>query len=114
MAIDNKKQILLSEINQLSRSQNKDMTLLIKKLTIKNLELLPQISKEQAEKIAILQVIEQLADENLGVGDGHFYAYRVIEALGIPVEQGVLRISFVHYTSPQEVERLIATLQRLL
>ena len=43
-------------------------------------------------------------------GGGHFYAWRVLEALGISPEHGVLRLSFVHYTSPEEIDRLIAAL----
>jgi cysteine desulfurase family protein (TIGR01976 family) len=55
-----------------------------------------------------------LGERKLGVGVGHFYAYRLIEALGIDIEDGVLRTSFVHYTSEQEVARLIATLDELI
>jgi len=50
----------------------------------------------------------------LGVGVGHFYAYRLVEALGIDTDDGVLRSSFVHYTSPDEVSRLIEALDALL
>ncbi|NNJ65047.1 MAG: nitrogen fixation protein NifS, partial [Xanthomonadales bacterium] len=57
---------------------------------------------------------KQLADQDLGVGVGHFYAYRLVEALGIDTEDGVVRCSFVHYTSPEEVDRLIESLDRLL
>lgn len=55
-----------------------------------------------------------LADLGLGVGVGHFYAFRLIEALGIDTEDGVLRASFVHYTSKDEVSRLIEALDNLL
>jgi len=56
----------------------------------------------------------RLADEGLGVGVGHFYAYRLIEALGLDTEDGVVRASFVHYTHPEEIERLIKALDSLL
>jgi len=52
-----------------------------------------------------------LARHNIGVGAGHFYAYRLLEALGINPAHGVLRLSFVHYTSPEEVDRLIKALE---
>jgi selenocysteine lyase/cysteine desulfurase len=45
---------------------------------------------------------------------GDFYAYRLVEALGIDIDDGVVRTSFVHYTSPGEVERLIGALDRLV
>jgi cysteine desulfurase family protein (TIGR01976 family) len=55
-----------------------------------------------------------LAKSGLGVGFGHFYAYRLIEALGIPADPGVLRCSLVHYSSKDEVARLIEALDSLL
>jgi cysteine desulfurase family protein (TIGR01976 family) len=56
----------------------------------------------------------RLAEFKLGVGVGHFYAYRLVEALGIGTGDGVLRASFVHYTSPAEITRLIEALDELL
>ena len=47
---------------------------------------------------------------NIGVGAGHFYAYRLLEALGVDPTHGVLRLSFVHYTTPEEIDRLIKAL----
>ncbi len=52
----------------------------------------------------------RLAKHNVMAGGGHFYAYRLLQRLGIDPERGVLRLSFVHYTSPEEVERLIKAL----
>jgi cysteine desulfurase family protein (TIGR01976 family) len=56
----------------------------------------------------------RLAEHRLGVGVGHFYAYRLVEALGHDTDDGVVRASFVHYTSPDEVTRLIEALDELL
>jgi cysteine desulfurase family protein (TIGR01976 family) len=56
----------------------------------------------------------RLAEFKLGVGVGHFYAYRLVEALGIDTDDGVVRTSFVHYTSPEEIARLIKALDTLL
>lgn len=60
------------------------------------------------------EIASNLGSRGLGVGAGHFYAYRLVEALGHDLEDGVLRASFVHYTHPDEVERLISTLDRML
>jgi len=60
------------------------------------------------------ELAKKLADEKLGVGVGHFYAYRLIEALGINTDEGVLRASFVHYTTEEEVNRLIGALDQHL
>jgi cysteine desulfurase family protein (TIGR01976 family) len=60
------------------------------------------------------ELASRLAEFDLGVGVGHFYAYRLVEALGIDTDDGVVRTSFVHYTSPDEVDRLIEALDTLL
>jgi selenocysteine lyase/cysteine desulfurase len=56
----------------------------------------------------------RLTDRNLGVGAGDFYANRPLEALGIDPKEGALRASFVHYTTADEVSRLIAALDESL
>lgn len=60
------------------------------------------------------ELARRLAEFKLGVGAGHFYAYRLIEALGIDTDDGVVRASFVHYTSEREVNRLMEALDSLL
>ena len=55
-----------------------------------------------------------LCADKVGVGAGHFYAYRLLQALGIDPEDGVVRLSLVHYTSAAEVDRLLAALERHL
>jgi cysteine desulfurase family protein (TIGR01976 family) len=60
------------------------------------------------------ELASQLKHFDLGVGVGHFYAYRLIEALGIDLEDGAVRASFVHYTTEEEVTRLINALDQLL
>lgn len=36
---------------------------------------------------------------------GHYYAARVLDGLGVDPDRGVVRLSFVHYTSPADVDR---------
>jgi cysteine desulfurase family protein (TIGR01976 family) len=50
----------------------------------------------------------------LGIRYGHFYAHRLATALGLDPDDGVVRTSLVHYSSPDEVERLIAFFERFL
>jgi cysteine desulfurase family protein (TIGR01976 family) len=59
-------------------------------------------------------VAARLGEANLGVGVGNFYAYRLLQALGIDTEDGAVRASFVHYTSKDEVDRLLNELDRCL
>lgn len=55
-------------------------------------------------------VAERLAKHGIMAGGGHFYAYRLLEAVGVNPAHGVLRLSFTHYTHPDEVQRLIDAL----
>ena len=59
-------------------------------------------------------IAAQLAKQKIGIGNGNCYAYRLMGALGIPPDEGVVRLSFVHYTRPQEVNRLVEELDRIL
>lgn len=55
-----------------------------------------------------------LARRGIMAGGGDFYAHRPLEAMGIDPAHGVLRLSFVHYTSREEVERLMTALDDIL
>jgi selenocysteine lyase/cysteine desulfurase len=59
-------------------------------------------------------IAAQLASQKIGIGNGNCYAYRLMDALGIPAEQGVVRTSFVHYTRKEEVSLLIDALDKIL
>ncbi len=55
-----------------------------------------------------------LAPHGIMAGGGDFYAVRPLGAMGIDPAHGVLRLSFVHYTSPGDVDRLIRALDHVL
>jgi selenocysteine lyase/cysteine desulfurase len=59
-------------------------------------------------------VAAALAPHGIMAGGGNFYAVRPLAALGVDGGKGVLRLSFVHYTSAAEVDRLIAALDQVL
>ncbi|WP_372614925.1 aminotransferase class V-fold PLP-dependent enzyme [Aquicoccus sp.] len=61
-----------------------------------------------------IEVARRLAGHGIMAGGGDFYALRALEAMGVAPERGVLRLSFVHYTSAEEVDRLIEALEREL
>lgn len=61
-----------------------------------------------------LPVASALAPLGIMAGGGDFYAVRPLQAMGVDLERGVLRLSFVHYTSAAEVTKLIAALDRVL
>jgi selenocysteine lyase/cysteine desulfurase len=68
----------------------------------------PTIALGLVEPAAL--VAARLARHGIMAGGGHFYAWRLLEAVGIDPNHGVLRLSFVHYTTPEEIQQLIAAL----
>lgn len=52
--------------------------------------------------------------DGLAIRYGHFYSKRLIDSIGLEPDDGVVRVSLVHYSSPAEVTRLIAWLERAL
>jgi selenocysteine lyase/cysteine desulfurase len=59
-------------------------------------------------------IARDLADHGVMAGAGDFYAMRTIGALGCDPEEGILRLSFVHYTTDAEVEQLMKGLDATL
>jgi selenocysteine lyase/cysteine desulfurase len=55
-----------------------------------------------------------LAERGIMADGNDFYAVRPLQASGIDPEQGVLRLSFVHYTSQAEVDKLMNVLEDIL
>ncbi len=62
----------------------------------------------------IMEVYEKLVEHKLMPGFGHFYAVRPLMDMDIQLDPGVLRLSFVHYTSEQEIDQLIRGLKLAL
>lgn len=59
-------------------------------------------------------IADALIARKLAVRHGHFHSRRLLEYLGIPPDDGVVRISLAHYNAPEEIERLIQSLQEIL
>ncbi len=59
------------------------------------------------------QIAKQLGEQGIGIGAGDFYARRCIDAFGLG-DNGVVRISMVHYNSSAEVALLIDALDEIL
>ncbi|MDG1988401.1 MAG: aminotransferase class V-fold PLP-dependent enzyme [Halieaceae bacterium] len=75
-------------------------------------ERLPTVAldlEKPAEPIA-----KSLAEYEIMASGGDFYAIRLLEALGVKHNNGVLRLSFVHYTNREEIDRLMYALDRVL
>lgn len=58
-----------------------------------------------------MSVPAALDGQGVAIRAGHFYAERAMQALGVDdAEDGVVRVSMLHYNSPAEVERLVESL----
>jgi len=55
-----------------------------------------------------------LRKQHIGCSSGHFYAYRLCEALGLDTNDGVVRISLLHYNSIDEAKQIIKILDNIL
>lgn len=60
------------------------------------------------------EVAQALAERGIICGASHFYAVRLLEALGVNPDLGVLRLSFVHYTTGAEMQQLLSALDAVL
>jgi selenocysteine lyase/cysteine desulfurase len=56
-------------------------------------------------------VAEHLGDRDIAVWDGDYYAVEVMKRLGL--DDGAVRVGFVHYNSHGEVDRLLEELAAL-
>ena len=60
------------------------------------------------------EVVRAVDPDNIGIRYGDFHSRRLIEHLGLAPGNGVVRASMVHYNTLEEVDRLIASLDRAL
>jgi cysteine desulfurase family protein (TIGR01976 family) len=55
-------------------------------------------------------VAADLGKRGIATWDGDYYAYELIRALGLAESGGMVRVGFVHYNQPSEIERLAQAL----
>ncbi|PVA11000.1 nitrogen fixation protein NifS [Pelagivirga sediminicola] len=60
------------------------------------------------------EVARDLGAHGIMAGGGDFYAVRPLRAMGVDPAHGVLRLSFVHYTSRAEIDQLLSALDDVL
>ncbi len=67
-----------------------------------------------SRRVANRDLVDAAARAGLGIKHGHFYAYRLMESLGLEPNEGVTRVSLAHYNTAAEVSRLCEALDPLL
>lgn len=60
------------------------------------------------------EIAEAVDRTEIAIRRGHFYSHRLCQALGIDPGDGVVRVSPVHYNTPEEIDRLIEVLDGIL
>ncbi len=59
-------------------------------------------------------VVRHMDRFNIGIRFGDFYARRLIDALGLQAQGGVVRVSIAHYNTPEEIDRLVQHLDEFI
>ena len=59
------------------------------------------------------KISDQLVKNGIATRNDNFYAWRCLKALGIDVDDGVVRTSMVHYNTHEDVEKLISVLKKI-
>jgi cysteine desulfurase family protein (TIGR01976 family) len=59
------------------------------------------------------EVAARLAQDNINVWDGNFYAIQITERLGIEEQGGLVRVGAVHYNTREEISRLGDSLRKI-
>ena len=59
------------------------------------------------------EICKALASENICAWDGHFYALKAIQKLGLEQKGGVTRLGVSLYNTEEEIERVVAVISKL-
>lgn len=60
------------------------------------------------------EIVRAVDPDGIGIRFGDFHSRRLVQGLGLSAGNGVVRVSMVHYNTPDEVDRLVASLDRAL
>jgi selenocysteine lyase/cysteine desulfurase len=80
----------------------------------------PGVAQGRAPTVALAlnrpgaEVAADLASHGIMTGGGDFYAGRVLDAMDVDAGRGVLRLSFTHYTTREEIDQAITALDAFL
>jgi len=58
-------------------------------------------------------IYSSLIEAGVSCGHGNFYAHRLVEAVGLDTEDGVVRLSLVHYNTAEEVAKALNVLDEI-
>lgn len=67
-----------------------------------------------SNRVSSADIYGALIAAGVSCGHGHFYAHRLVKTLGLDPDDGVVRLSMVHYNTPAETARAQSALQPVL
>jgi len=85
---------------------------LIGKNKIENRNRAPTIAFTFIDKSSKI-VAKELVGQGIATRNDNFYAWRCLKALGIDTNDGVVRTSFVHYNTTEDINKLINALKKI-
>jgi cysteine desulfurase family protein (TIGR01976 family) len=59
-------------------------------------------------------IVEAMAARGIGIRDGHMYAPRLMQRLGLGMDSGAIRASLVHYNTVEEIRRFETALHDII
>ncbi|QKC80001.1 cysteine desulfurase-like protein [Mesorhizobium erdmanii] len=59
-------------------------------------------------------IVRQMNAENIFVWSGHNYAWEIVHQLGIPADEGVVRIGIAHYNMAAEIDETLESVHRVI
>jgi selenocysteine lyase/cysteine desulfurase len=67
-----------------------------------------------SSRLSSSEIVKHLHKHKIACRNGHNYAHRLVTALGIDINDGVVRLSAVHYNTMDEIEKCIQVLDTIL
>ena len=92
---------------------NSDKTRLIGKAHTNDNDRAPTIAFTPTQQTS-RAVAEKMQDGGIGTESGDFYAHRLVGDLGIDQDDGVVRVSLVHYGQASDVEKILSAMDKAL
>lgn len=60
------------------------------------------------------RIVEEMAEMQIGIRDGHMYAPRLMKRLNLSMDSGAIRASLVHYNTVEEVHKFCEALRAII
>jgi cysteine desulfurase family protein (TIGR01976 family) len=65
-------------------------------------------------KLSPQRIVEEMAEMQIGIRDGHMYAPRLMKRLSLSMDSGAIRASLVHYNTIEEIHRFGEALRAII